>query len=58
MIREWLQSITKADYEAIRTKVEALSESGLETEFTANCQSCSHSWKTGVDLDIANFFGG
>jgi len=58
MIREWLQSITKADYEAIRTKVEQLSESGLETEFTANCQSCSHSWKTGVDLDIANFFGG
>jgi len=58
MIREWLQSITKADYELIKGKVESLSESGLETEFTANCQSCAHEWKTGVDLDIANFFGG
>lgn len=58
MIREWLQNITKADYEMIRTKVEELSESGLETEFNANCQDCGHSWKTGVDLDIANFFGG
>lgn len=58
MIREWLQNITKADYEMIRTKVEELSESGLETKFNANCQSCGHDWKTGVDLDIANFFGG
>jgi hypothetical protein len=57
-IREWLQNITKTDYEIIRGKVEELSESGLETEFNANCQDCGHSWKTGVDLDIANFFGG
>ena len=57
-IREWLQNITKTDYEIIRGKVEELSESGLETEFDANCQDCGHSWKTGVDLDIANFFGG
>ena len=57
-IREWLQTITKSDYELIRGKVEELSESGLETEFNANCQECGHSWKTGVDLDIANFFEG
>ena len=57
-IREWLQSITKNDYESIRSKVEELSESGLETKFTANCQDCGHTWKTAVDLDIANFFGG
>ena len=31
---------------------------GLETEFNASCQDCGHTWKTGVDLDIANFFGG
>ena len=58
LIREWLQSITKPDYELIRTKVEELSESGLETEFNALCQDCGHKWKTGVDLDIANFFEG
>ena len=57
-IREWLQNITKTDYEIIRSKIEELSESGLETEFNANCQDCGHSWKTGIDLDIANFFGG
>jgi hypothetical protein len=58
LIREWLQNITKADYELIRAKIEELSESGLETKFNANCQDCGHNWKTGVDLDIANFFGG
>jgi len=57
-IKEWLQNITKNDYEVIRTKIEELSESGLETKFAANCQDCGHSWKTGVDLDVANFFGG
>ena len=57
-IREWLQNITKTDYEIIRSKIEELSESGLETEFNANCQDCGHNWKTGIDLDIANFFGG
>jgi hypothetical protein len=58
MIREWLQNITRADYDIIKGKVEELSESGLETEFNARCQDCTHEWKTGVDLDIANFFGG
>ena len=58
MIKEWLQTITRADYDIIKSKIEALSESGLETEFNANCQECNHNWKTGVDLDIANFFGG
>lgn len=57
-IREWLQTITKADYDAIKAKVEELSESGLETQFNASCQDCGHTWKTGVDLDIANFFAG
>ena len=41
-----------------KSKIEELSESGLETEFNANCQDCGHSWKTGIDLDIANFFEG
>jgi len=58
LIKEWLQNITRADYDVIKNKVEALSESGLETQFNANCQECNHNWKTGVDLDIANFFGG
>ena len=58
LIKEWLQNITKADYEIIRGKIEELSENGLETEFAANCQECGHDWKTAVDLDIANFFVG
>ena len=58
VIKEWLQNITRADYDVIKNKIEALSESGLETEFNASCQECNHNWKTGVDLDIANFFGG
>ena len=58
MIKEWLQTITKKDYDLIKNKVEELSESGLETAFNAKCQECQHEWKTGVDLDIANFFVG
>lgn len=58
MIKEWLQSITKGDYDKIKNKVEELSQSGLETAFNAECQSCQHKWKTGIDLDIANFFVG
>lgn len=58
MIKEWLQSITKSDYDKIKNKIEELSQSGLETAFNAECQSCQHKWKTGVDLDIANFFVG
>ena len=57
-IREWLQTISKKDYDIIKAKVEELSESGLETEFNASCQACEHTWKTSVDLDIANFFEG
>ena len=53
-----LNNITKSDYEIIRTKIEDLSESGLETEFNAACQECGEEWKTAVDLDIANFFEG
>jgi len=58
MIKEWLQTITKKDYDKIKNKVEELSESGLETAFNAECQECQHKWKTGVDLDVANFFVG
>tara|TARA_B100000927_G_C16454432_1_gene465244 strand:- start:876 stop:1703 length:828 start_codon:yes stop_codon:yes gene_type:complete len=58
MIKEWLQTITKKDYDKIKNKVEELSESGLETAFNAECQDCQHKWKTGVDLDVANFFVG
>jgi DNA-directed RNA polymerase subunit M/transcription elongation factor TFIIS len=58
MIKEWLQTITKADYDKVKSKIEELSESGLETAFNAKCQECQHEWKTGVDLDIANFFVG
>ena len=58
MIKEWLQTITKGDYDKIKNKVEELSESGLETAFNAECQECQHKWKTGVDLDVANFFVG
>lgn len=58
MIKEWLQTITKGDYDKIKNKVEELSQSGLETAFNAECQECQHKWKTGVDLDVANFFVG
>ena len=58
LIKEWLQTITKGDYDKIKNKVEELSESGLETAFNAECQECQHKWKTGVDLDVANFFVG
>lgn len=57
-ILEWLQTITKKDYDVIKLTVEGLSHSGLDTTFNANCQSCNHTWKTTVDLDIANFFVG
>ena len=58
MIKEWLQSITKADYDVIRERVEELSDSGFNSKFKAKCQSCQHEWETNVDLDVANFFVG
>ena len=57
-IAEWLQNITKADYDQIRLAVEELSDSGLDTKFAATCQECSHNWDTDVELDLANFFEG
>lgn len=58
MIRDWLQNISKKDYEDIRKRVELLSDSGLNTEVNATCQDCGHQWQTNIDLDIANFFEG
>lgn len=58
LILEWLKSITKADYDQIRTIVEDLSDNNIDTNFDATCQSCEHNWKTTIDLDIANFFAG
>lgn len=58
MIKEWLQSITKTDYDVIRERVEELSDSGFDTKFKAQCQSCKHEWETEIDLDVANFFVG
>lgn len=57
-ILEWLQTITKKDYDLIKATVDSLSNSGLDTTFNAKCQGCNHEWKTTVDLDIANFFAG
>jgi hypothetical protein len=57
-IGEWLQSITKSDYEQIKALVEKLSEPAIDTNFKATCQHCGHGWSTDVDLDIANFFVG
>lgn len=58
MILEWLKSITKDDYDKIKTCVEDLSENNIDTKFDATCQACEHNWKTTIDLDIANFFVG
>ena len=58
IIKEWLQSITKKDYDQIKDLVEKLSDPSLDTSFNASCQHCGHNWKTDIDLDIANFFVG
>lgn len=57
-ILEWLKSITKKDYDSIKSTVEGLSNSGVNSNFNAKCQSCGHDWQTAVDLDMANFFVG
>ena len=58
IILEWLQSITKKDYDEIKQCIEALSENVIDSKFNATCQSCQNQWQTTVDLDIANFFEG
>lgn len=58
VVLEWLQSITKSDYDVIKECVENLSDNGIDTQFNAVCQQCSNTWKTSVDLDMANFFVG
>lgn len=57
-ILEWLQSITKEDYDQIRECVERLSDNNIDTKFKAVCTECQHDWETNIDLDIANFFAG
>jgi hypothetical protein len=57
-ISEWLQSISKKDYDLIRDKVEDLSDNGLDTKAKATCQECKHQWETEIELDVANFFEG
>lgn len=57
-ILEWLKTITKADYDVIKDRVEELSEGGIENLFNAQCQECNHTWQANVELDPVNFFGG
>jgi hypothetical protein len=57
-ISEWLQSISKKDYDLIRDKVEDLSDNGLDTKAKATCQECKHQWETDIEQDVANFFEG
>ena len=57
-IREWLHNITKIDYDLMKNHVEKISDSGIDTEFNAECQQCSHQWKSEVELDMSNFFAG
>tara|TARA_B100000900_G_scaffold413936_1_gene439136 strand:+ start:1176 stop:2015 length:840 start_codon:yes stop_codon:yes gene_type:complete len=58
MIREWLKNITSKDYEVIKTKVDELSNDGVNNNFNVTCESCQHTWQTEVELDITNFFAG
>ena len=57
-ILEWLETISKDDYEMIRQRVEELSVDPLSSKFKARCDSCGHTWDSDVELDIANFFVG
>lgn len=57
-INEWLQTITKDDYDELRRHIEKMSESGINNKFNATCQNCNHEWKTDIELDMANFFAG
>jgi len=58
LILEWLQSITKKDYDSIRDRVDELSDPGIDNNFNAKCQDCQHEWATEIELDLANFFAG
>ena len=57
-IREWLQNITSSDYEQIKSKVDELSNDGVNNMFKVQCESCEHKWETEVELDVTNFFAG
>lgn len=58
LIQEWLQSISKADYDAIRARIEDMSKDNIDNKFHAKCVHCGTEWDTRVDLDMANFLGG
>ena len=58
MILEWLKTITKSDYDAIKDCVEDLSDGGLKNTFSTTCQECNHNWEANVELDPVNFFAG
>ena len=57
-ILEWLETISKDDYESIRQRVEELSIDPVSSKFKAKCENCGHAWESEVELDIANFFAG
>lgn len=57
-ILEWLETISKDDYESIKNRVEQLSKDPIDEKMKASCGECGHSWDTEIELDIANFFAG
>lgn len=57
-ILEWLQTISKSDYDALSEVVESLSANGMKQRFKVKCQECQHEWEAPVELDMANFFEG
>lgn len=58
MIGEWLTSISKADYDVIKNRIDELSDPGMDNKFKAQCSECKHTWTSEVELDLANFFAG
>ena len=59
LIDDNLSLIYQGDFsDDVTAKILHLSENNIDTKFDASCQACEHTWKTTIDLDIANFFVG
>lgn len=55
-IKEFVFSLSKAEADAISTKIKDLNKSGIDTNQNLKCESCGHEWNQDIDFDPTSFF--
>ena len=56
-IKEFVQNLSKAQADAIMTKIKELNDSGIDTTCNLVCDSCGEPYAERIDFDPVSFFG-